>query len=209
MEQVLRRIGLVFILGLVLQPRISGQAILLPVAAAAMGWALMGLRPIVVSPEGRRAWATVMGLAGFVAVLGLIGWHPDTEPGGLSVVVLFVFIAGVLAYVRFTSGWCERAGWIEARDHLRRSRINLVGAAITTALALAAIVAFGDRPDPAQPDPEWWNLVAGRVVSNGWVIAFSVAIFIGWVGASIELERGAKLMRAALAGDRDAESPTA
>ena len=40
-DRTVRRIGWVFILGLALQPRISGRAILLPVFAAAMVWALV------------------------------------------------------------------------------------------------------------------------------------------------------------------------
>ena len=40
-------------------------------------------------------------------------------------------------------------------------------------------------------------------------IPWAVLIFIGWIGASIELERGSKAVRTALAADPDAEAPTA
>ena len=80
--------------------------------------------------------------------------------------------------------------------------------AVTTALALGAVLVFGDRPKLG-PDPSWWNLVAGRTVGNGWVIAFFVLIFIGWVAASIDLERGSNAMRAALLADSDAAAPPA
>lgn len=206
-ERNLRRIGWVFILGLVLQPRISGQAVLLPIFAAAMVWALWGLEPVARSPEGRKALARTAGTAVIVTLLGLAGWF-QVEPGGLSVAVLFAFIIGVLQYASFVRGWCERAGWDVPADHFRRSRVNLWGVAITTALALAAVLAFADRP-AAGPDPDWWNLVAGRTVANAWVLGFFLLIAIGWIGACVELERGSKALRAALAVDPDAAAPTA
>jgi hypothetical protein len=209
LERVLRRIGRVFIAGLLLQPRISGQAILLPVFAGAMVWALWGLRPAVTSPEGQRGWQRTVGAAFVVTGLGALGWLPDMEPAGLSLAVLFAFIAGVLLYAAFVRGWAERAGWTDAADHLRRARVNLYGVAVTTALAVVAVVAFADRPVAGAPDPEWWNLVAGRVVGNAWVIGFFVLIFIGWIGASIELERGSKAVRAALDAEPGAPAPTA
>ena len=86
--------------------------------------------------------------------------------------------------------------------------MNLWGVAVTTAVALAAVVILGDRPGPG-PEPSWWNLVAGHEVGNGWVIAFFVLIFIGWIGASIELERGSKAIRSALLADPDAAAPPA
>ncbi|WP_421118041.1 hypothetical protein ACE2AJ_11605 [Aquihabitans daechungensis] len=196
-----------FILGLLLQPRLSGQAVLLPVFAAAMVWALWGLEPVSTSPEGRKGLARAAGTAVVVTLLGLAGWF-GVEAGGLSVVILFVFIVGVLHYAAFVRGWCERVGWDQAADHFRRARVNLWGVAITTALALGAVVLFGDRPKPG-PDPSWWNLVAGRTVGNAWVIAFFVLVFIGWIGASIELERGSKAIRTALASDPDAVAPAA
>jgi hypothetical protein len=42
-----------------------------------------------------------------------------------------------------------------------------------------------------------------------WVIAFFVFIFIGWIGTSIELERGSKAIRSALLADPDAAAPPA
>jgi hypothetical protein len=206
-ERVLRRIGRVFILGLVLQPRVSGQAVLLPVFAALMVWALWGLQPVATSAEGRRRLARTAGTAVIVTLLGLAGWF-RVEPGGLSVVVLFAFIVGVLHYAAFVRGWSERVGWVDAADHFRRARVNLWGVAVTTAVALAAVVILGDRPGPG-PEPSWWNLVAGHEVGNGWVIAFFVLIFIGWIGASIELERGSKAIRSALLADPDAAAPPA
>lgn len=208
-EGALRRIGLVFILGLLLQPRLSGRAILLPVAAGAMAWALQRLSPVVTSATGRRDLRATLVAVAVVGVLGLIGWAPGVEPGGLSLVVLVAFVVGVLAYIRFLAGWSERVGWDDAAHHLRRARVNLIGIAVTTVVALVAVAALADRPAAGAPDPQWWNLVAGRTVGNGWVIAFSLAIFIGWVGASVELERGAKAVRAALAESPDADAPTA
>lgn len=207
-EAVLRRIGRVFIAGLVLQPRISGQAVLLPVFGALMVWALLGLRPVAVSPEGRRRLWCAVGGAGAVTVLGIAGWL-GAEPGGLSVVVLIAFVVGILLYVAFLLGWCRSAGWADAAHHYRRSTVNLIGVAVTSALALGAAAAFGDRPAPGAPDPEWWNLVAGRTVGNAWVIGFFLLIFIGWVGACVELERGSKALRSALTSDPDAVAPTA
>jgi hypothetical protein len=207
-EAVLRRIGRVFIAGLVLQPRISGQAILLPVFGALMIWALLGLRPLAVTPEGRRGLWSAVGGAAAVTLLGVAGWL-GVEPGGLSVVVLIAFVVGILLYVAFALGWCQRAGWTIAAGHYRRSTVNLIGVSVTSALALAAAAAFGDRPAPGAPDPEWWNLVAGRTVGNAWVIGFFLLIFIGWVGACVELERGSKAVRAALGSDPDAPAPTA
>ena len=61
---------------------------------------------------------------------------------------------------------------------------------------LAAFVVFPDNVGPWVVGWLRWGYLA-------------VAIFIGWVGASIELERGAKLMRTALSTDPDADSPTA
>ena len=207
-ERILRRIGRVFIAGLVLQPRITGQAVLLPVFGALMIWALLGLRPAIVTPEGLRGFRSTLAVAAVLTGLGALGWV-GVEPGGLSVVVLFAFIVGVLAYVAFVRGWCERAGWTEAADHLRRARVNIVGVAATTALALALVIAMADMPDPGRPDPAWWNLIAGRTVGNAWVIGFFVLIFIGWIGASIELERGSKALRSALASDPDVPAPPA
>lgn len=206
-EAVLKRIGRVFILGLVLQPRISGQAVLLPVFAAAMVWALWGLAPVATSPEGRRGLSRTAGMAVVVTLLGLAGWF-RVEPGGLSVVVLFAFIVGVLHYAAFMRGWCRRAGWSDAAEHFHRSRINLYGVAVTTALALVAVLVFADEPGPG-PEPEWWNFVLGRSVGNAWVIGFFVLIFIGWIGASIELERGSKAARAALGAEPDVPAPKA
>ena len=208
-ERVLRRIGLVFILGLVLQPRISGRAILLPVAAAVMAWALGQLAPVVASATGRRDLRATLLATAVVGALGLVGWFPAVEPGGLSLVILVAFVVGVLAYLRFLGGWSERVGWDDAAHHLRRARVNLIGIAVTTVVALVAVVALADRPVAGRPDPDWWNLVAGRVVGNGWVIAFSLAIFIGWVGACVELERGAKAARAALVDLGEADAPAA
>ena len=196
-ERILRRVGRVFVLGLVLQPRISGQAVLLPVFAALMVWALWALEPAATSLAGRRGLARTAGIAVIVTLLGLAGWF-RVEPGGLSVVILFVFIVGVLQYAAFVRGWCERAGWTGAADHFRRARVNLWGVDITTALAFASVVVLGDDPGPG-PEPAWWNLVTGHTVGNGWVIAFFVLVFIGWIGASIELERGSKAMRTASA----------
>jgi len=207
-EAVLKRIGRVFILGLVLQPRISGQAVLLPVFGALMVWALFGLDRIAESPEGHRGLRATAGAAVAVTLLGFGGWI-GVEPGGLSLVVLFAFVVGVLLYAAFVQRWCLRAGWPGPADHFRRSRLNLVGVAVTTALALGAAVALADRPLPGAPDPDWWNLVAGHVVGNGWVIAFFLLIFVGWVGACVELERGAKALRALLAEHPDADAPTA
>jgi hypothetical protein len=206
-DRALRRIGRVFILGLVLQPRISGQAILLPIFAAAMVWVLWGLEPIATSSEGRTRLARTAGTAVIVTLLGLAGWA-RVEPGGLSVVVLFAFIVGVLHYAAFARRWSESAGWAEAADHFRRSRVNLWGVAITTALALAAVLAFAERPGPG-PEPDWWNLVAGREVGNAWVIGFFLLIAIGWIGACIELEKGSKALRSALAAEPEAPAPTA
>lgn len=207
-ERVLRRIGLVFILGLVLQPRVSGQAILLPVFGAGMVWALSRLAPVATSPAGKHRLREVVGAAAVVTVLGIGGWI-GVEPGGLSLVILIAFVIGVLLYARFAQEWCLRTGWPEPAEHYRRSRINLVGVAATTVVALGAVVAFADRRPAGSPDPDWWNLVAGRTVGNPWVIAFFVLIFIGWIGACVELERGAKGLRGALAEDPDAEAPTA
>ncbi len=207
-ERVLRRIGLVFVVGLILQPRISGQAVLLPVFGALMVWALFGLDPVAVSPTGRQALRRTAGAAVVVTLLGVGGWL-GVEPGGLSLVILVAFVAGVFFYARFAQGGCEGAGWTDAAHHFRRSRTNLVGVAVTTVLALAAAAVLGDRPPPGSPDPDWWNLVAGRVVGNGWVIAFFVLIFIGWIGACVGLERGAKGLRSALAEHPEAEAPTA
>lgn len=206
-EAVLKRIGRVFIAGLILQPRISGQAVLLPVFGALMIWALLGLAPIATSPEGRRALRLTVGGAAAVTVLGVAGWL-GTEPGALSLLVLIAFVLGVLLYARFARGWSERAGWSGAADHYRRSCVNLIGVAVTTALALAAAAAFGDRP-ASGADLEWWNLVAGRTVGNAWVIGFFLLVFIGWVGACVELERGSKAVRSALASDPAAPAPTA
>ena len=206
-ERVLRRIGWVFILGLLLQPRISGQAVLLPLFAAVMVWALWGLEPVAVSPEGHRRLARTAGTAVVVTLLGLAGWF-RVEAGGLSLVVLVAFIAGLLQYVAFARGWAERAGWADAANHYRRSRVNLWGIGVTTVVSLVAVVVFADRPGPG-PEPDWWNLVAGRVVGNGWVIAFFLLIAIGWIGACVELEKGAKALRAALGADPDAPAPTA
>ena len=196
-----------FIVGLVLQPRISGQAILLPVFAAAMVWALWGLELVAVSPEGRRRLARTAGTAVIVTLLGLAGWF-RVEPGGLSLVVLVAFIAGMVQYAAFARGWSERAGWTTAAEHYRRSRVNLWGIGVTTVVALAAVVVFAERPGPG-PEPDWWNLVVGRTVGNGWVIAFFLLIAIGWIGACVELEKGAKALRAALAAEPDAPAPTA
>lgn len=206
-EAVLKRIGLVFILGLVLQPRISGRAILLPVFAAVMVWALFGLDGVTTSPEGRRRLRSTTGAVVVVGLLGVAGWL-GVEPGGLSLVTLVAFVAGVVLYAGFARGWSERAGWAEPAEHFGRSRINLIGIAVTTVLALVAVLAFADRP-PAGPDPDWWNLVAGREVGNAWVIAFFLLIFIGWVGACVELERGAKGLRRHLAEDPEADAPAA
>ncbi|HWJ97771.1 MAG TPA: hypothetical protein VNQ33_06390, partial [Acidimicrobiales bacterium] len=82
-EAVLKRIGRVFILGLVLQPRISGQAVLLPVFGALMVWALFGLDRIAESPEGHRGLRATAGAAVAVTLLGFGGWI-GVEPGGLS-----------------------------------------------------------------------------------------------------------------------------
>jgi hypothetical protein len=207
-EAVLRRIGRVFIAGLILQPRISGQAVLLPVFGALMIWALLGLDPVAVSAEARRGLRSTAAAAAVVTLLGVAGWL-GAEPGSLSLLVLLAFVTGVLLYAAFLQRWCMRYDWLEAAEHLRRSRINLIGVSITTALALAAVVAFADRPAPGAPDPEWWNLVAGRTVGNAWVIGFFLLIFIGWVGACVELERGAKAVRAELASHPDAAAPTA
>lgn len=207
-EAVLKRIGRVFILGLVLQPRISGQAVLLPLFGALMVWALFGLDRVAETADGRRGLRSTAGAAVVVTLLGIGGWV-GIEPGGLSLVILFAFVAGVLLYAQFAQRWTLRAGWPEPAEHFRRSRINLVGVAVTTVLALAAAYTLGNKPLPGSPDPDWWNLVAGRVVGNGWVIAFFVLIFIGWVGACVELEKGAKGLRNHLAEHPDAEAPTA
>jgi hypothetical protein len=207
-EAVLRRIGWVFILGLVLQPRISGQAVLLPVFGALMIWALFGLDPVATSPEARRGLRSTAGAAAVVTLLGVAGWL-GAEPGALSLFVLLAFVTGVLLYAAFLQRWCMRYDWLEAAEHLRRSRLNLIGVSVTTALALAAVVVFADRPLPGAPDPDWWNLVAGRTVSNPWVIGFFVLVFIGWIGACIELERGSKAVRAKLAEHPDASAPSA
>jgi len=207
-EAILRRIGWVFILGLVLQPRISGQAVLLPLFGGLMIWALFGLDPIAVSPEARKGLRSTAAAAVVVTLLGVAGWF-GAEAGLLSLLVLLAFVTGVLFYAAFLQRWCMRYDWLEAAEHLRRSRINLIGVSITTALALAAVVAFADRPLPGGPDPSWWNLVAGRTVGNPWVIGFFVLIFIGWIGACIELERGSKAVRAKLAEHPDVTAPTA
>ncbi|HWJ63266.1 MAG TPA: hypothetical protein VNS19_14950 [Acidimicrobiales bacterium] len=206
-EAVLKRIGRVFILGLVLQPRISGQAVLLPLFGALMVWALFGLDQVAATPEGRRGLRNASAAAVVVTLLGIAGWL-GVEPGGLSLVVLFTFVAGVLFYAAFVQRWCVGAGWGEPAEHLRRARINLVGVAATTAVAVGAVVALADRP-LAGTDPDWWNLVVGREVGNGWVIGFFLLVFIGWVGACVELERGAKALRGILAEHPDAEVPTA
>lgn len=207
-ERVLRRIGLVFILGLVLQPRISGQAVLLPIFGAVMVWALYGLDPVAESPRGRGGLRQTAGAAAVVTVLGIGGWL-GVEPGGLSLLILIAFVAGVLLYARFAQEWCVRARLPEPAEHFRRSRFNLIGIAVTALVALGAVVVFADQPLPDSPDPDWWNLVAGRVVGNGWVIGFFVLVFIGWIGACVELERGAKGLRSALAEHPDAPAPTA
>jgi hypothetical protein len=204
-DRALRRIGRVFILGLVLQPRISGQAVLLPIFAAAMVWALWGLEPVATTPAGRKRLARTAGTAVIVTLLGLAGWV-GAEAGGLSLVVLIAFVVGVSHYASFARGWAEQAGWSAAADHFRRSRVNLWGVAITTAFALAAVLAFAQRSGPG-PEPEWWNLVVGREVGNAWVIGFFVLIAVGWIGACIELEKGAKALRAALAADPDEAAP--
>ncbi|WP_426570715.1 hypothetical protein [Aquihabitans sp. McL0605] len=208
-ERILRRIGWVFILGLVLQPRISGRAVLLPVAAAAMVWALAGLRPIATSPDGRRGLQVTMGVAALVTVLGVIGWVPSVEAAGLSLVVLLGFVAGLLAYIAFTSGWCDRAGWTEARDHLRKARPNLYAICVLTVAALGAALVLGRAPAAGASDPDWWSLVAGRVVGTGWVVGYLLLVFVFWVGACVDLERGAKALRAVLADDPEAPAPAA
>jgi hypothetical protein len=207
LEAVLKRIGRVFIAGLILQPRISGIAVLLPVFGALMVWALYGLDPIATSPEGRKGLRSATGMAVVVTILGIAGWA-KVEPGGLSLVVLIAFVAGLLQYARFVQRWCVRMVLGSAAEHFRRSRLNLTGIIVTTALAMGAVALFASRP-AAGSDPEWWNLVLGRTVGNAWVIGFFVLIFIGWVGACIELERGAKALRTHLAEHPDAEAPTA
>lgn len=206
-EAVLKRIGRVFIAGLILQPRISGQAVLLPLFGALMVWALFGLDRIAESPEGRRGLRSTTAMAAVVTILGIAGWV-GVEPGGLSLVVLIAFVGGLLQYARFVQGWCVRMVLGPAAEHFRRSRLNLTGIIVTTALALGAVVLFAERP-AAGADPEWWNLVLGRTVGNAWVIGFFVLIFIAWVGACVELERGAKALRAHLAEHPEADAPTA
>ena len=207
-EAVLRRIGKVFIFGLILQPRISGQAVLLPVFGGLMIWALFGLDPVATSPDGQRRLRSTAGAAAVVTLLGIAGWL-GAEPGLLSMLVLLAFVTGVLLYAAFLQHWSMRYEWLAAAEHLRRARINLIGVSITTALALAAVVAFADRPLPGGPDPDWWNLVAGRTVTNPWVIGFFLLVFIGWVGACIELERGSKAVRSELNEHPDAAAPQA
>ncbi|MCU1371869.1 MAG: hypothetical protein JWO77_3063 [Ilumatobacteraceae bacterium] len=207
-EAALRRIGKVFIFGLILQPRISGQAVLLPLFGGLMIWALLGLDPVATSTEGRRGLRSTTAAAAVVTLLGIAGWL-GAEPGGLSVFVLLASVTGVLLYAAFLQHWCMRYDWLEAAEHLRRSRVNLVGVSITTVLALGAVVAFADRPGLGRPEPDWWNLVVGRTVGDPWVIGFFVLVFIGWIGACIELERGAKAVRAKVAEHPDRPAPTA
>ena len=209
LEQLMRRIGLVFILGLVLQLRINGRAVLLPFFAGAMVWLLAKLAPIARSPEAQRALRGAIVCAALVTAAAVIGLLPGMEPGAVSVVVVVLFLTGVAAYAWLLTLWSRAAEWADAERYLHRAWTWLLVDVGATVIAVAALLALGTPGHDGIDGADETNIVLGQHVRGPAAFAVIVVISAIWIFGAVALQMASKRIRTELREQPDSLVPKA
>jgi hypothetical protein len=205
----LRRLGLAFIVALLLQVRVDDRLVLLPLAGALVAWALWGLRPLAASPEADRAWRAAFASAVVATAAGAIGLIPAVEPGAVSVVAGICLLLGTISHCSLLALWSRRTGWADAERGFELARRWCTLNVGVSAVALAVLVALGDPAVAGRRGSITPGVVLGRVFEGAMVIVVLVAVSIAWIGAMVALQMANKKVRVGLADQPDAVVPLA
>lgn len=198
LDTALRRIGIVFIVCLLLQVRVDGRLVLLPLEAAAMAWALWGLRPLLGSAEAERAWRGSFGSAVVAGVLGLVGLIPPVERGTIDPLVSILLLFGVISHCSLLSHWARRVGWADAVLRYERARWWCVANLVVVGVGVAALLVSGRRSLGGEEGSVAPGVVAGRVFEGPAVLVAIVVIAVLWIGALVWLQMANRHVRAGL-----------
>jgi hypothetical protein len=206
----LRRLGFAFIAGLVLQVRVDGRLVALPLAALVVAWALWKLQAIVASPESDRAWRGAFGSAVAAVVVGIAGLVPAVEPGLISVLAGVLLLGGTISHCSLMSLWAHRAGWPDAQHHYERARLWCTANLALSAVGTAALLVLGSRPtsdgDVGTVPP---GVVLGRLFEGATVIVVLVAVTVLWVASMVALQMANRRVRTGLGVQPEAVVPLA
>ena len=209
LEQQLRRIGLLFIVGLVFQLRVNGRSLLLPVVAGLMAWLLRDLLPLAQSSKAKQALQSTIVTACVVAAVGIIGFIPAVEPGGTAVVVAVLFLSGLWTYTGFWLIWGRAVGWTDAQKYLQRARVWILVDLVLVVLAVAALLALGERGTKGIDGADANNLIFGRHVQGTAPLFVFLAISMAWIVVAIAMQLASKQIRTALRAQPESVVPTA
>ena len=205
-EQTMRRVGLVYIVGLLLQIRFDGRQVLFPFLAAAVAWLLRDLHPVVVTADERRSWAYLIGCAYVTAVLAFVALLPIVDPSGPTVVMAILLVVGTVAYVDLLRSWGLREGWADVVAHGRRARGFLFASLAVVVLLICAAYAFTDRlPDGGDQN----TTLLGRHLTTAAILMTFLVVLAMWIPAMVALQQTSRGVRAHLkAGGTDPSAET-
>lgn len=209
LEATMRRLGLVLILALLLQVRVDGRQLLLPLFAAAGAWWLRGLRPLVESAEAVRAWRAVVAAAVAVAVVSVVAWLPSQEPGRATAAAALLTLLGLTPYGILFERWTAAQGWAAEADLFRRAWRGLVADAVVLVVGLGLLVALGEPASSTHAGPFLPDVVLGRRFEGPAVVAGLVVFSLMWAGAALTLQVASRTTRERLRALADDVVPPA
>ena len=200
---LLRRLGLAYVLTLLLQVRIDGRPVLLGLQALVFVALLWPLRQVAGSPEAQRAWTAAFGSAVVGVAVGAAALIPAVEPGVASLVGSILLVSGTISYTSLLSHWAHRSGWDDLRAAFDRARAWLAGSLVGIGAAVALLIVLVDRRQPGEPaDPT--QVLLGRVVDGWGAFVVVIAVSVVWVAGAILLQVANRRARKGLVdqGDR-------
>lgn len=134
---LLRRLGILFYVGLVFSGRIDGKPTLLLVAVAILVPSLRKLAAHAPDERSTRLVQASIGVAIASGLVGLAAWWPPAF-GVACVVSLGLELVGLAVYSSGLAHWCDVEGWDQPAARYRRAIAGY--AAATAALAIGIVL---------------------------------------------------------------------
>lgn len=194
---ILRRLGLAYVVTLLLQLRIDGRPVLAWIQALAFLALLRPLRELVSSPEAQRAWRAASASAVVGVVVGIAALIPAVEPGTASLAEAIVLVFGTISYATLLSHWAQRDGRTESAAAFDRARRWLtatlvwIGVGASLQLALVERVAPGTDVDPTE-------VLFGRSTHTSGALVVLAVLAAVWIPALVLLQRANREVRRGL-----------
>lgn len=204
LELGMRLLGRAYILGLLLQVRIDGRSILIPLFAVWCCVLLSRLRPHheLSDTAGVRL---ASGSAAVVAAGGFLSWVPAVEPGAMGVLLVAGIAVGSAGYASAIEKLCLGRGWTEPAAAARSAVRWLVANTVAIAVAIGALLAFVST-GPADPDSSFTpSVMFGRPIDGVGATAGFLAIVVLWIVATIRLRKASQAIRQRLSAQTDLE----